>query len=75
MFFLDDFLQAAFEIGFDDALASLRRFFAMALDGFAPGTFPPRNEPLFNERYLAEELTRRQCAFFSLALAPQAPKP
>ncbi len=54
------------------AHAQLRAFFNLALDGFKPGTQPQRSEGLFNERYQAEELAHRQCAFFaSVAVTPR----
>jgi hypothetical protein len=53
------------------AHAELQRFFDLALDGFPPGSLPARNTAHFNAHYLAEELTRRQCALFSRALGRQ----
>ena len=43
-------------------------FFAAALAGFPSGSLPLRNEALFRQEYLAESLTRRQCALFDRAL-------
>ena len=57
----------------DEAHVALQRFFDLALDGFPPGTLPMRNDALFNERYLAESLTKRQCALFERALAYNGP--
>lgn len=71
-----DELSCAYLVRFSEtqdkgaAHAQLRRFFDLALDGFKPGTLPQRNERLFNERYQAEELTRRQCAFFDSVARP-----
>ena len=36
--------------------------------GFPDGVLPKRNQQHFNTYYLAEELTRRQCALFERAL-------
>jgi len=38
--------------------------------GFPPGSLPERNEALFRREYVAETLTRRQCALFDRATAP-----
>jgi hypothetical protein len=51
---------------------ALCRFFDLALDGFPPGSLPPRNEANFDIHYLAETLTRQQCALFERAVL-QAP--
>ncbi|HVW19746.1 MAG TPA: glycosyltransferase [Opitutaceae bacterium] len=53
----------------DDAHAGLHRFLQLALDGFPPGSLPQRNDERFNQLYLVDELTRRQCALFERALA------
>ena len=46
----------------------VHRFFDAALRGFPKESLPRRNEALFRERYLAETLTRRQCALFDQAV-------
>lgn len=46
----------------------LLAFFDAALDGFAAGELPRRDEARFKARYLADELTRRQCELFDAAL-------
>jgi len=52
----------------EEAHAGLYRFFDYVLDGFPDGVLPKRNQQHFNTYYLAEELTRRQCALFERAL-------
>lgn len=52
----------------DAAHAALAHFFDHALAGFPAGTLPARNEELFNQHYLAETLTRRQCDLFNRAI-------
>jgi len=52
----------------EEAHAGLYRFFDDTLDGFPPDVLPRRNLQHFNTYYLAEELTRRQCALFERAL-------
>jgi hypothetical protein len=52
----------------DAALAGLSRFFDQALMGFPPLSLPVRNEAFFNENFLAESLTHRQCDLFDRAL-------
>jgi hypothetical protein len=56
----------------DDAHAALGRFFDLALESFPAGSLPQRNEAEFNRRFLAEELTRQQCALFERALEYEA---
>ncbi len=69
---LDD-LGCAFLVRFaseeskEQAYADLAGFFDLAVAGFPPGSLRPRNEQLFKLNYLAEELTRRQCALFDRA--------
>lgn len=46
----------------------LEAFFDAALDGFPPASLPERREAHFRARYLAGELTRRQCELFDAAL-------
>jgi len=53
----------------DGAYRQLELIFDLAIAGFPSGSCPPRNEELFRQRYLAEELTRRQCALFDRAYA------
>lgn len=71
---LDD-LAAAYMVRFDadqdkqSAYEGLCRFFDLAFDGFPSGTFPQRNDAYFNETFLAETLTGKQCALFDLVLA------
>src|SRR5581483_7275952 len=70
-----DELQCAYMVRFreadakDDAHEALGRFFDLALAGFPAGTLPVRNDAYFNQHYLAEQLTRQQCALFERALA------
>ncbi len=52
----------------DHAYAELAAFFDLAIAGFPPGSLRPRNEELFKQKFLAEELTRRQCALFDRAI-------
>lgn len=49
----------------------LHHFFDLAVARFPAGSLPVRHTRDFESRYLAEELTRRQCALFSRALARQ----
>ncbi|HWA07874.1 MAG TPA: glycosyltransferase [Opitutaceae bacterium] len=53
----------------DEAHENLIRFFDQALLNFPPGTLPVRNEPFFNQNFLADDLTRQQCNLFDRALA------
>jgi len=53
----------------DAARAALAACFDSALDGFPAGSLPPRNDEVFNRRYLADTLTRAQCDLFNRALA------
>jgi hypothetical protein len=53
----------------DAAHAAIADFFDSALAGFPAGSLPQRNDAFFNENYLAETLTRRQCDLFNRALA------
>lgn len=63
-------LNCAHVVRFDDqepkeqAYADLGIFFDLAIAGFPAGSLPVRNEKLFNETCLAEDLTRRQCELF-----------
>jgi hypothetical protein len=72
---LIDELRCAYTVRFADlepkqpAYADLARFFDLAIAGFPPETRPARNELLFNATYLAEQLTRQQCALFDRAVA------
>ncbi len=52
----------------DEAYSELHRFFDRTLAGSPAGAPAPRNEAYFRSRYLAEELTRQQCALFDRAL-------
>ena len=54
----------------DQAYATIAAFFDQAIVGFPPGSLPERNEALFRREYVAETLTRRQCALFDRATAP-----
>ena len=69
---LDD-LGCAFLVRFasdelkEQAYADLAAFFDLAVAGFPAGSLRPRNQELFQRSYLAEELTRRQCALFDQA--------
>jgi hypothetical protein len=56
----------------DDAHAELARFFDDALAGFPPGSLPEPHEEIFRSHYLAQELTRHQCALFGRALSHSA---
>jgi len=53
----------------DEAYDRLAFIFDLAIAKFPPGSRPPRNEELFREKYLAEELTRRQCELFARAVS------
>lgn len=72
---LIDELGCAHVVRFSDhepkqqAYADLAAFFDHAIAGFPPHAQPVRNEKLFNQTYLAEQLTRQQCALFDRALA------
>ncbi len=75
-----DELAFAFMVRFDAdenkqaAHEGLCRFFDLAFAGFPPGTFPERNDAYFNETFLAETLTGKQCGLFELALAAHPPE-
>lgn len=58
-----------------DAHAGIARFFDLALEGFRSGALPARHEKFFNECYLAESLTARQCALFEQAVSRGASRP
>jgi hypothetical protein len=76
---LIDELRCAYVVRFADqepkhqAYADLAAFFDFALTGFPLESRPARNEALFNRTYLAEQLTRQQCALFDRAAAPAQP--
>lgn len=53
----------------DTAYQRLVAFFDHAVAGFPAGILPPRNDELFNRRYLSETLTEAQCDLFAAALA------
>jgi hypothetical protein len=59
----------------DEAYARLHQFFDLAIEGFPPGSLPERRDEYFREHYLADELTRQQCALFDRALAPSQEGP
>lgn len=67
-------LNCAFMVGFreheekSEAFRGLTRFFDLAIEGFPAGSLPTRNESDFNRHFLAEELTRQQCALFDVAV-------
>ena len=69
-----DELQCAVLVRFDNAepkdqaYAEIAAYFDRVIAGFPPGSLPVRNEILFNQTYLAEKLTRRQCALFDRAV-------
>jgi hypothetical protein len=69
-------LNCAFLVRFADrepkeqAYADLATFFDLATAGFPAGSLPVRNEELFNRAYLAEHLTRQQCALFNRVAGP-----
>jgi len=71
-----DELNCAYMVRFADAepkepaYADLAAFLDLAIAGFPAGSRRARNEELFNQTYLAEELTRRQCALFDRLLTP-----
>lgn len=52
----------------ESAYAALAAFFDALIAGFPPGSLPVRIEELFNQTYLAESLTRRQCELFDRAM-------
>lgn len=58
-----------------EAHTGLERFFNLLIDGSLAGSLPRRNEEYFNRHYLAEELTRQQCALFERALTFDAERP
>ncbi len=70
-----DELGCAYMVRFADhepkqqAYADLAAFFDLAIAGFPPDSRPVRNEQLFHRTYLAEQLTRVQCALFDRATA------
>lgn len=75
---LEDLLQrlsCAYLVRFSEtkeptaAQDGIHRFLDAALAGFPAGTLPQRNAAEFNRKYLAEELTRQQCAVFDRAVA------
>jgi len=53
----------------------LHRFFDRLLAGCPPEADSGRNDALFSANYLAESLTRRQCALFEAALAFDSARP
>ena len=55
------------------AFAELHRFFDLALAGFPAGSRAAVRTAHFETHFLAEPLTRRQCALFSRALDRQPP--
>jgi hypothetical protein len=58
-----------------EALENVHRFFDLAIAGFPPGSLPERNNAYFDSHFLAEELTREQCALFDASLrAKPAPQ-
>ena len=59
----------------DDAYRDIHRFFDLALEGFPAGSLPKRNDAAFNAKFLADELTRQQCALFEQALSRFAARP
>lgn len=70
-----DELGCAYMVRFADhkpkqqAYADLAVFFDRAIAGFPPGSQPVRNEKVFNQTYLAGQLTVQQCALFERATA------
>lgn len=62
---------AAFAGGLPDdaAVEPIHRFLDLALAGFPKEKMPARREEFFNQNFLAETLTRRQCELFDLATA------
>ena len=54
----------------EDAHARLATILDLAFAGFPAGTRTARNEKLFRETYLVEELTRRQCSLFDRVVSP-----
>ena len=52
----------------EGAQKEIHRFFDLALSGFPPGSLPTRNKGYFEAHYLADELTRLQCALFDRAI-------
>jgi Glycosyl transferase 4-like domain len=61
---------AAFDSGLpaDAVMEPIHRFFDLALAGFPSAELPVRREELFNQSFLAEILTRRQCSLFEQAI-------
>jgi hypothetical protein len=49
------------------AIAALQVFFEAILAGNVPPLLPPRDPAFFENHYLAEQLTRRQCQLFEAA--------
>lgn len=70
---LDD-LNCAYMVRFreheskEEAHEALGTFFDAAIEGRLGEILPRRNETTFRSRFLAEELTRQQCALFERAL-------
>jgi hypothetical protein len=59
----------------EGAQKEIHRFFDLALSGFPLGSLPTRNKGYFEAHYLADELTRLQCALFDRAIpAGKAPQ-
>ncbi len=54
----------------DEAHERLAAFLDLAFDGFPAGSRAARNEKLFRETYLVEELTHRQCELFNRVIVP-----
>ncbi len=68
-----DELSCAFMVLFsedqpkDKAFARLADFFDLAIEGFPSCSLPARNDEVFEKRYLARGLARRQCELFDAA--------
>jgi hypothetical protein len=60
----------------DEAHERLGRYFDLATDEFPPGSLPLRNDTYFNNHFLAETLTGRQCELFDQAASrPTSDRP
>jgi len=52
----------------ENAQRAIQRFFEFALSDFPQGSLPVRNDAYFHSNYLANELTKAQCALFDEAV-------
>jgi hypothetical protein len=52
----------------EPAYRAIHRFFDLAVSGALSASMPARNDFYFNAQYLADGLTRQQCALFDSAV-------